>query len=75
MAKLKRTRHGAIITQTLKATKDYVDEEKFKENVDLPFQLQSKLTEQLELVQSSLRWRNTIFVEWEVWEQEDGMPS
>ena len=47
----KRTGHGVIITQILKVTKDYVDQEKYKKNSDLPNQPQSKLTERLELVQ------------------------
>ena len=33
----KRTGHRAFITKTLKVKKEYVDPEKFKENIDLPF--------------------------------------
>ena len=67
----KRTGHRAFITQTLKATKDCVDQEKFNENVDLPIELQSKLTEQLELVQVLDGEILDLLTE-EVGEKEDG---
>ena len=67
----KRTGHRAFITQTLKATKDCVDQEKFKENIDLTFQLKSKLSEQLELVQV-LDGEILDLLTGEVGEKEDG---
>ena len=67
----KRTGHSAFITQTLKATKDCVDQEKLKENLDLPFQYKSKLSEQLELVQV-LDGEILDVLTGEVGEKEDG---
>ena len=67
----KRIGHRAFITQTLKATKDCVDQEKFKEKMDLAFQLYSKLTEQLELVQV-LDGEMLDLLTGEIGEEEDG---